>query len=509
MNPSPSAPQPPLILSPRRIIPSPTTHFSLLRESPSSSSTMNPSFSNDPLVLPLQIVSLPLFLPPTMNPLSRLARNPPLNPNAESIEVIYPEVNGFGGEAKDDTIETPPHHTPKVEYDNGGIATTSPTLSTSNSYRKKDSTPLKPNTVIVVCVLTSVCSIIFILLLYIKHCLEANATTLSNNNNINALERKNSGVDRSVVESLPLFRFKSLKGHKEGLECAICLKRFEDHEVLRLLPRCNHAFHFECVDEWLNMHSTCPLCRDKVDNEDVIIVGQQNQQPHPPSPPPTRHQSNNHDDALWEINNNATEPQSRSLSRRMSTRHSHSSTVGGSDGGFSDINSEGMSSSSSRRRSFDNVNGRRKTKGKRKDGMLMTHENKSKEHRLEHRIIVSPTKSSQSGGMHKKRWSNVEPFDLLYLTSEMIISQKPKLSSSLSISSSSSEFPLVRNHKYEGGTSMRNQNVDDKMEKGGMTMNRRSVSETIGMNVNGGRGDEEERHEGAITRWLAWISKTH
>jgi hypothetical protein len=30
---------------------------------------------------------------------------------------------------------------------------------------------------------------------------------------------------------------------------------------LQQLPICSHAFHKECIDQWLVNHSTCPICR--------------------------------------------------------------------------------------------------------------------------------------------------------------------------------------------------------------------------------------------------------
>jgi len=48
--------------------------------------------------------------------------------------------------------------------------------------------------------------------------------------------------------------------------CAICICEFEDEETLREL-RCGHIFHTECVDEWFERASTCPLCKQEAANE--------------------------------------------------------------------------------------------------------------------------------------------------------------------------------------------------------------------------------------------------
>jgi hypothetical protein len=46
---------------------------------------------------------------------------------------------------------------------------------------------------------------------------------------------------------------------REDCNCVICLSDYEDKERLRVL-RCSHHFHQQCVDEWLKLHKTCPLC---------------------------------------------------------------------------------------------------------------------------------------------------------------------------------------------------------------------------------------------------------
>ncbi|KAM0864587.1 hypothetical protein ACQ4PT_014601 [Festuca glaucescens] len=47
-------------------------------------------------------------------------------------------------------------------------------------------------------------------------------------------------------------------------ECAVCLSEFRDREAGRLLPGCGHGFHEACIATWLQLNSTCPLCRAAV-----------------------------------------------------------------------------------------------------------------------------------------------------------------------------------------------------------------------------------------------------
>lgn len=45
-------------------------------------------------------------------------------------------------------------------------------------------------------------------------------------------------------------------------KCAICLNDYEKGEEVRLLP-CggSHVFHKGCVDDWLRINTSCPICR--------------------------------------------------------------------------------------------------------------------------------------------------------------------------------------------------------------------------------------------------------
>ncbi|KAL5217687.1 hypothetical protein ABZP36_018371 [Zizania latifolia] len=63
------------------------------------------------------------------------------------------------------------------------------------------------------------------------------------------------------VSALPVFLQVGGGGGVGEVECAVCLAEVRDGERGRLLPRCGHRFHVECIDRWFRANSTCPLCR--------------------------------------------------------------------------------------------------------------------------------------------------------------------------------------------------------------------------------------------------------
>ncbi|XP_014517255.1 E3 ubiquitin-protein ligase ATL23-like [Vigna radiata var. radiata] len=73
----------------------------------------------------------------------------------------------------------------------------------------------------------------------------------------------NSGFSPSQLQKLPSII--TVKGLFMGFKCAICLDGIATDQPARLVSCCNHAFHVECADTWLFKHSTCPLCRAKLD----------------------------------------------------------------------------------------------------------------------------------------------------------------------------------------------------------------------------------------------------
>ncbi|CAM0945572.1 unnamed protein product [Alopecurus aequalis] len=72
------------------------------------------------------------------------------------------------------------------------------------------------------------------------------------------------GLDEAAIESIALTRYRAGAGMLGAADCSVCLGEFLDGELLRLLPKCGHAFHVPCIGTWLRAHVNCPLCRADV-----------------------------------------------------------------------------------------------------------------------------------------------------------------------------------------------------------------------------------------------------
>ncbi|GMN61557.1 hypothetical protein TIFTF001_030650 [Ficus carica] len=75
---------------------------------------------------------------------------------------------------------------------------------------------------------------------------------------------ESEGLEEGLIKSIRVYKYKKSEGFVEGTDCSVCLSEFEENEKLRLLPKCNHAFHVPCIDTWLKSHSSCPLCRSNI-----------------------------------------------------------------------------------------------------------------------------------------------------------------------------------------------------------------------------------------------------
>ncbi|WVZ57545.1 hypothetical protein U9M48_007917 [Paspalum notatum var. saurae] len=53
-------------------------------------------------------------------------------------------------------------------------------------------------------------------------------------------------------------------GAKKGLlaeDCPVCLEPFGADDDVRVVPACGHLYHAPCIDRWLDVRNSCPVCR--------------------------------------------------------------------------------------------------------------------------------------------------------------------------------------------------------------------------------------------------------
>lgn len=238
----------------------------------------------------------------------------------------------------------------------------------------------QPSLAVVLGILCCIMSgLTFILLAYMKFCQRRTSSGRGlpqNQQGIFGRSSRFSGIDKTVIESLPFFRFSALKGSKEGLECAVCLSKFEDVEILRLLPKCKHAFHIDCIDYWLEKHSTCPLCRQRVSSEDLKLIAYSNSMRY-----------------LW---NDQSEPRDESnmeifVQREEGHRGSSRFSIG---------------------RSSRKIEKELKLLIQEEDDAKSSEDNEIF-HKQNHKILVS-------NFVFKQRWSSVSSSDIMFLNSEML-----------------------------------------------------------------------------------------
>ncbi|KAL7235887.1 hypothetical protein ACSBR1_019215 [Camellia fascicularis] len=79
------------------------------------------------------------------------------------------------------------------------------------------------------------------------------------------------GLQPSIINSITVCNYKRGDGLVVGTDCSVCLSEFEEDETLRLLPKCNHAFHIPCIDTWLRSHTNCPMCRTGIVSNTTIL----------------------------------------------------------------------------------------------------------------------------------------------------------------------------------------------------------------------------------------------
>lgn len=126
----------------------------------------------------------------------------------------------------------------------------------SSSYQNNDTVDYNP--VIIISILLSFL-ILALSLTWLLRCFQRcrRQTMLDSSDRV-----AGTGLQKAVLKALPIIDYTATSTPwPVPTDCPICLAEFAEGEKMRVLPKCDHAFHVECIDNWLRSHSSCPICR--------------------------------------------------------------------------------------------------------------------------------------------------------------------------------------------------------------------------------------------------------
>ncbi|KAJ0881616.1 putative transcription factor C2H2 family [Helianthus annuus] len=87
------------------------------------------------------------------------------------------------------------------------------------------------------------------------------------NGNFETKDNNDLVVDEGGILAAGTDKERAISG--EDAVCCICLAKYADNDLLRELP-CTHFFHIECVDKWLKINASCPLCKFEIKGSNDI-----------------------------------------------------------------------------------------------------------------------------------------------------------------------------------------------------------------------------------------------
>ena len=71
-------------------------------------------------------------------------------------------------------------------------------------------------------------------------------------------------AQKEAIEAMPTVKI------EENLQCSVCLDDFEAGSEAKEMP-CKHKFHSGCILPWLELHSSCPVCRYQMPADETKV----------------------------------------------------------------------------------------------------------------------------------------------------------------------------------------------------------------------------------------------
>uniref|UniRef100_A0A182M074 RING-type E3 ubiquitin transferase n=1 Tax=Anopheles culicifacies TaxID=139723 RepID=A0A182M074_9DIPT len=74
-------------------------------------------------------------------------------------------------------------------------------------------------------------------------------------------------LEKERIAQIPIVTINEEQVERK-LQCSVCFEDFVVGESVRKLP-CLHVYHDPCIIPWLELHGTCPICRNSLSPEDT------------------------------------------------------------------------------------------------------------------------------------------------------------------------------------------------------------------------------------------------
>tara|TARA_Y100000768_G_C23990329_1_gene692057 strand:+ start:7744 stop:8085 length:342 start_codon:yes stop_codon:yes gene_type:complete len=87
-----------------------------------------------------------------------------------------------------------------------------------------------------------------------ENCL--NITSSSNRNSINRVDIESDEEYTEIIKNV--VEIDDVNDEYDNI-CVICMEELECIKY-KLEDNCNHVFHKDCIDKWLEVKNICPLC---------------------------------------------------------------------------------------------------------------------------------------------------------------------------------------------------------------------------------------------------------
>jgi hypothetical protein len=90
---------------------------------------------------------------------------------------------------------------------------------------------------------------VVVLYIYFKKCKKTEIVSIINDDSI--------GIE--VIDTIIIQDNYTLEKYNE-IDCVICLEEYKIQDSIKILS-CKHYFHTDCIEQWLNINRSCPMCR--------------------------------------------------------------------------------------------------------------------------------------------------------------------------------------------------------------------------------------------------------